>query len=76
MLLDEPAVAIDTASEVVVQQAMDNVVTGKTVGSSRTRLSTMVGSNQTLVFEEGKRCNAARTRADRAGRAGTGICGA
>ncbi|GLY51394.1 ABC transporter ATP-binding protein [Lentzea sp. NBRC 102530] len=54
VLLDEPTAALDTESEVVVQQAIDNLVTGKTVVVIAHRLSTVVGADQILVFEDGQ----------------------
>ncbi|GAA1959090.1 ABC transporter ATP-binding protein [Amycolatopsis minnesotensis] len=54
VLLDEPTAALDTESEVVVQQAIDSLVTGRTVVVIAHRLSTVVGADQILVFENGR----------------------
>ncbi|MEV7028450.1 ABC transporter ATP-binding protein/permease, partial [Kitasatospora sp. NPDC093558] len=53
ILLDEPTAALDTESEVVVQQAIDRLVTGKTVIVIAHRLSTVVGADQILVLDDG-----------------------
>jgi ATP-binding cassette, subfamily B, bacterial IrtB/YbtQ len=53
VLLDEPTAALDTESEVVVQQAIDNLVQGKTVVVIAHRLSTVVGADQIVVIEDG-----------------------
>ncbi|MFI9362711.1 ABC transporter ATP-binding protein [Kitasatospora sp. NPDC053057] len=54
VLLDEPTAALDTESEVVVQQAIDRLVTGKTVVVIAHRLSTVVGADQILVLDAGR----------------------
>ncbi|GAA4004662.1 yersiniabactin ABC transporter ATP-binding/permease protein YbtQ [Allokutzneria multivorans] len=53
VLLDEPTAALDTESEVVVQQAIDNLVRGKTVVVIAHRLSTVVGADQIVVIDGG-----------------------
>ncbi|MBB5158997.1 ABC transporter ATP-binding protein [Saccharopolyspora phatthalungensis] len=53
VLLDEPTAALDTESEVVVQQAIDNLVAGRTVVVIAHRLSTVVRADQIIVFEQG-----------------------
>ncbi len=54
VLLDEPTAALDTESEVVVQQAIDRLVAGKTVVVIAHRLSTIVGADQILVVDGGR----------------------
>lgn len=54
ILLDEPTAALDTESEVVVQQAIDRLVAGKTVVVIAHRLSTVVGADQILVLDAGR----------------------
>lgn len=54
VLLDEPTAALDTESEVVVQQAIDTLVAGKTVVVIAHRLSTVVGADQILVVDGGR----------------------
>lgn len=53
VLLDEPTAALDTESEVVVQEAIDHLVRGKTVVVIAHRLSTVVGADQIAVIEDG-----------------------
>jgi ATP-binding cassette subfamily B protein IrtB len=53
VLLDEPTAALDTESEVVVQEAIDHLVRGKTVVVIAHRLSTVVGADQIVVIENG-----------------------
>jgi ATP-binding cassette subfamily B protein len=54
VLLDEPSAALDTESEVVVQQAIERLVAGKTVVVIAHRLSTISGADQILVVEDGR----------------------
>ncbi|WP_241648557.1 MULTISPECIES: ABC transporter ATP-binding protein [unclassified Pseudodesulfovibrio] len=54
VILDEPTAALDTESELVVQQAIDTLVRDKTVIVIAHRLSTIVGADAILVLEEGK----------------------
>ncbi|MFC9331205.1 ABC transporter ATP-binding protein [Kitasatospora sp. NPDC057015] len=54
VLLDEPTAALDTESEVVVQQAIDRLVAGRTVVVIAHRLSTVVGADQILVVDGGR----------------------
>jgi ATP-binding cassette subfamily B protein len=71
VLLDEPTAALDTESEVVVQQAIDKLVAGKTVVVIAHRLSTVVGADQILVVDGGRivqRGTHATLLADPAGR--------
>lgn len=53
VLLDEPTAALDTESEVVVQEAIDRLVEGRTVVVIAHRLSTIVGADQIAVIEDG-----------------------
>ena len=54
VLLDEPTAALDTESEVAVQRAIDRLVRDKTVIVIAHRLSTVVGADQILVFDDGR----------------------
>ncbi len=54
VLLDEPTAALDSESEVAVQQAIDALVQHKTVLVIAHRLSTVVGADQILVLEDGR----------------------
>ncbi|MFJ9841567.1 ABC transporter ATP-binding protein [Kitasatospora sp. NPDC101155] len=54
VLLDEPTAALDSESEVVVQEAIEALVAGKTVVVIAHRLSTIVGADQILVIEDGR----------------------
>ncbi|MGK8491569.1 ABC transporter ATP-binding protein [Nocardia asiatica] len=54
VLLDEPTAALDTESEVYVQQAIDALVARKTVVVIAHRLSTVVAADQILVLEDGR----------------------
>ncbi|MBF6476529.1 MULTISPECIES: ABC transporter ATP-binding protein [Nocardia] len=54
VLLDEPTAALDTESEVYVQEAIDALVAEKTVVVIAHRLSTVVGADQILVLEDGQ----------------------
>ncbi|UMP01310.1 ABC transporter ATP-binding protein [Amycolatopsis sp. EV170708-02-1] len=54
VLLDEPTAALDTESEVAVQEAIDALVTDKTVIVIAHRLTTVVGADQILVLDEGR----------------------
>jgi ATP-binding cassette subfamily B protein len=53
VLLDEPTAALDTESEVYVQDAIDALVAEKTVVVIAHRLSTVVAADQILVLEDG-----------------------
>ena len=54
VLLDEPTAALDTESEVIVQQAIEALVAGRTVVVVAHRLSTVVGADQIVVLDEGR----------------------
>ncbi|NEW27156.1 ABC transporter ATP-binding protein [Nocardia cyriacigeorgica] len=53
VVLDEPTAALDTESEVYVQEAIDALVAAKTVVVIAHRLSTVVAADQILVLEDG-----------------------
>lgn len=54
VLLDEPTAALDTESEVTVQQAIDALVRDRTVLVIAHRLSTVAGADQILVLDGGR----------------------
>jgi ATP-binding cassette, subfamily B, bacterial IrtB/YbtQ len=54
VILDEPTAALDTESEVAVQQAIDALVRDKTVIVIAHRLSTIAGADRILVIEDGR----------------------
>ncbi|MFD4831306.1 ABC transporter ATP-binding protein [Streptomyces uncialis] len=54
VLLDEPTAALDSESEVAVQQAIDALVQEKTVLVIAHRLSTVTGADQILVIDHGR----------------------
>lgn len=54
VILDEPTAALDTESEVAVQQAIDALVRDKTVIVIAHRLSTIAGADQILVLDPGQ----------------------
>ncbi len=54
VILDEPTAALDTESEVSVQQAIDGLIEDKTVIVIAHRLSTIVGADQIFVMDNGK----------------------
>lgn len=54
VILDEPTAALDTESEVAVQKAIDTLVRDKTVIVIAHRLSTVAGSDQILVIDNGR----------------------
>lgn len=54
VLLDEPTAALDTESEVAIQQAIDALVADRTVLVIAHRLSTVVNADQILVLEQGE----------------------
>ena len=53
VILDEPTAALDTESEVAVQNAIDKLVEDKTVIVIAHRLSTIAGADHILVVENG-----------------------
>jgi ATP-binding cassette subfamily B (MDR/TAP) protein 10 len=54
LILDEATSHLDTESERLVQQAIDNLVEGRTVLVIAHRLSTVQSAGQILVMEDGK----------------------
>lgn len=54
VILDEPTAALDTESEVSVQQAIDELVDNRTVIVIAHRLSTIVGADQIIVMDDGE----------------------
>lgn len=54
VMLDEPTAALDTESELAVQQAIDELVKNRTVIVIAHRLSTIVGADQIVVLEDGQ----------------------
>lgn len=54
VLLDEPTAALDVESELVVQQAIDELVAGKTVVVVAHRLSTITGADLIVVLDGGR----------------------
>lgn len=54
MVLDEATSSIDTRTEVLVQQGMDNLMEGRTVFVIAHRLSTVRNSDEILVLEQGQ----------------------
>jgi len=54
MILDEATSSIDTRTEALVQQGMDQLMTGRTVFVIAHRLSTVQNSEAILVLEDGR----------------------
>jgi ATP-binding cassette subfamily B protein len=54
VILDEPTAALDTESEVSVQQAIDELLENRTVIVIAHRLSTIVGADRILVMDGGE----------------------
>jgi len=54
IIIDEPTAALDTESEVAVQQAIDALVKDKTVIVITHRLSTISGAQQIIVLADGQ----------------------
>ena len=54
LILDEATSSIDTRTESIVQQGMDNLMKGRTVFVIAHRLSTIRNSNAIIVLEHGK----------------------
>lgn len=54
MILDEATSSIDTRTEELVQQGMDNLMKGRTVFVIAHRLSTVANSDAILVLEKGR----------------------
>jgi len=53
-MLDEATSSLDSRSEIVVQQALDNLMAGRTTIVIAHRLSTVVGADQIIFIEKGK----------------------
>ena len=54
MILDEATSSIDTRTEALVQEGMDNLMTGRTVFVIAHRLSTVRNSKAIMVLDHGK----------------------
>ena len=54
LILDEATSALDAESEVLVQDALDRLIKGRTSFIIAHRLSTVVGANRILVLKDGK----------------------
>ena len=54
LILDEATSSIDTRTELIVQQAMDSLMYGRTVFVIAHRLSTVRNSNAIMVLEAGR----------------------
>ncbi len=56
LVLDEATSALDTESEAIVQQAMQNLMKGRTTIVIAHRLSTIMNADQIVVMDAGKIC--------------------
>jgi len=54
LILDEATSALDTESERLVQAALEELMTGRTVFAIAHRLSTVINSDRIVVLEEGR----------------------
>jgi len=54
LILDEATSAVDTATEAVIQEAMDRLVHGRTVFAIAHRLSTLKNADRLVVMERGE----------------------
>jgi subfamily B ATP-binding cassette protein MsbA len=54
LILDEATSSLDTASEVIVQKALDNLMTNRTTFVIAHRLSTVRKADKILVLDKGK----------------------
>ncbi len=54
LILDEATSALDTASERLVQEALEKVMVGRTTIAIAHRLSTVLAADQIFVFERGR----------------------
>ena len=54
LILDEATSAVDTATEAVIQEAMDRLVTGRTTIAIAHRLSTLRNADRLVVLEAGE----------------------
>ncbi len=55
LIFDEATSALDTISERLVQQAIDNLIKGRTVLVIAHRLSTVVGAHKIVVLDQGRK---------------------
>jgi ATP-binding cassette subfamily B protein len=54
LILDEATSSVDTRTELSIQQALDELMTGRTSFVIAHRLSTISGADQVIVIEEGR----------------------
>jgi ABC-type multidrug transport system fused ATPase/permease subunit len=54
LILDEATSAVDTESEVAIQQALENLMAGRTTLAIAHRLSTVRNADKLVVMEQGK----------------------
>jgi ATP-binding cassette subfamily B protein len=54
LILDEATSAVDTATEAVIQEAMDRLVSGRTTLAIAHRLSTLRNADRLVVLDEGE----------------------
>jgi ABC-type multidrug transport system fused ATPase/permease subunit len=54
LILDEATASVDTATEILIQEALERLMSDRTSIVIAHRLSTVVGANQILVLERGR----------------------
>ena len=54
LILDEATSSVDTATEKIIEQAMDTLMEGRTSFVIAHRLSTIVGADQIVVMDRGR----------------------